>query len=141
MQKFKVVLLVLLLCSMGTSVFNSCSDSTSSGGNSSIVGSWVLTKVTMISDEFTLEYNSDEIDLSITLVINEDGTYTSQTIDDGVITNANGTWCMQDDCISMEENGIVTECNYTCSSSILRLRFEQEKNDETTILIQEFIRQ
>ncbi len=117
-----------------------CSDSSTGSGSSGLVGTWELTKLTMQTSFVKLEYNPSEIGLSISLEINEDGTFSITEIEEGETTNSSGTWTTDGNKLIVVEGGQTLEFNYSLSRNKLIMSFEENDDGITVSVTQEFTR-
>ncbi len=141
MGKFKLYFLSLTICLFAGPFLTHCSDNSTGSGSSGLVGTWELTKLTMETSFVKLEYNPSEIGLSITLEINEDGTFSITEIEEGETTNSSGTWTTDGNKLIVVEGGQTLEFNYSLSRNKLIMSFEEDDDGITVSVTQEFTRQ
>jgi len=140
MIKLKSVFLILNILFMASFFLFTCSESTGPG-EETLVGTWKLTKMKFVFTGITMEFDPEELDLSITLIINSDNTYSSVTIDEGETTTVDGTWSTSGKNLIITENGETSEVEYSLNGNKLKISFEEEEEGETFTIIQEFTRQ
>ncbi len=141
MSKLKLYFLSLTICLFAGIFLTHCSDNSTSSGSSGLPGTWELTKLTMETSFVKLEYNPSEIGLSITLEINEDGTYTTTEIEEGETTTSSGTWTTDGNKLIVDEGDEPIEFNYSLSRNKLIMSFEGEYEGIPAAITQEFSRQ
>ncbi len=141
MSKLKLYFLSLTIWLFAGAFLTHCSDSSTGSGSSGLAGTWELTKLTMETAFVKLEYNPSEIGLSITLKINEDGTFSITEIEEGETTTSSGTWTTDGNKLIVVEGGQTLEFNYSLSRNKLIMSFEEDDDGITVSVTQEFTRQ
>ena len=137
--KHSFLLLIILIFS--STFFMACSEDSTGPDNDSILGEWVLSKISMEMGSYKVEYTPEEMDFYMMLEINENNTYTSMTVEEGDTIYSNGTWTTKGNKLTITEIGMTMERTYSCSASKLTIRYEDENDEgEIIIIIQEFIR-
>jgi len=142
MIKLKSVFVILNIILIISFFLFTCSESTGPD-EENLVGTWKLTKMKFVYAFFTVEVDptDPEVDLSMTLTIKSDNTYTLVTTDEGETTTVNGTWSTTGNKLMITENGEIIETEYSLDGNKLKISFEEEEEGETFTLIQEFTRQ
>jgi len=118
-----------------------CSDDNATGSSGTgLVGVWELTKMTMVGSGFDVTVDPSDINFSLTLTINSNGTFTTTENDDGITRNTNGTWTTNGNKFIIVEDGETSEVNYTLSSNKLVVIFEEDDDGTIITITQEFTR-
>ena len=143
MKSIKKMILMLICISLICCLYTGCTEKSESTGpeGNSLVGTWMLTKMSMVFAGFTVDIDPAETGLMITLKINADGTYSSATTDEGVTTTVNGTWSSNNNVLTVTEDGETSEMDYSLSGDELIFTFDEEDDGQTFTMIQEYRRQ
>ncbi|MGK9368447.1 lipocalin family protein [Melioribacter sp. Ez-97] len=114
----KNLLKSLLVLSLLT--FIACSeDSNPTSSEPTLTGTWKLTAITIHTDSGDLNLLPEAIGYSMTVVLNEDGTYQATYTDaDGQYTET-GTWTESDGKLTITVDGLPETVEYTLSGNKL----------------------
>ena len=140
MKYLKHTLTILFTLLILGNFLTSCSESTGpdDGG---LPGTWQLTKMMIqVGILPAISYDPEEIDLSITVVIREDNTFSFSENDEGEIINTSGTWTADENTITIVEGEFSEEIDYDLDGN--KLYFYYTEDDDVTLNItQVFTRQ
>ena len=131
-SKFKALFILIVI-----SIFIlACSESTDPE-DEELIGTWELTKIKVVYADDYDELDPEDQDLSMTLTIKGDHTYTLVRIEEGETSTVNGTWSKSGNKLRMKEGGYTEEHEYSLDGDKLAISYEW---GEFTI-IEEFTRQ
>ena len=86
----------------------------------SLVGTWVLTKITIIQGSSTLEMTPAQAQVESTIIARADGTYSATLKNQGVVTTETGTWSTDGKKVTFKvQDGTVTTLDYTITGNKL----------------------
>ncbi len=106
----------------------------------SIVGTWVLTKMTATFSGVTLTIPADE--MSITVTIKSDNTYQATIIEEGITTPETGTWSISGNTVTLtDSDGEITTATFTIEGNKLTISFTETEEGVVLTIVQEFVRQ
>ncbi|MHB8906168.1 MAG: lipocalin-like domain-containing protein [Melioribacteraceae bacterium] len=87
---------------------------------SSLVGTWVLTKITVMNGAASIEMTPAQAQIESTIIARADGTYTGTIIQQGVVTTESGTWSSDGKKITFKmQDGTVRVSDYTLTGNKL----------------------
>ena len=133
-KSFIVILLIVILFVL------SCDDDSPSKPNASdLIGTWVLTKMTVGGNE----YNPVEMGFSVTIIFNSDGTFQSTEIDGEETTVDTGTWSTSGNTLTITstEDGVTISGPYSVAGNKLTITITDEEDGELITYIYEFTKQ
>ena len=131
MRRLKISL-PLLIVFLSSITFNGCKkDDNPLAPGDELIGTWVLTKLTMTTPQGKVDMTPQEAQFEMTVVIRSDRTYTSTTVDQSVTETDNGTWSVSGDKITVKHQNQTTEVmTYRISGN--KLYFDQTTTDSTS---------
>jgi len=143
MKQAKLVL-VLLISIIVISLFMSCknktTDPTEPSGSSGLVGTWKLTKLSVVTSTGSTTLTEAQLALlnfSIIFELKSDNTYVMTEVDEGSTTSETGSWQATDKTLTVTSGDITQTFNYTLSGNKLSVSFSEGQEQYT----QEYTRQ
>ena len=135
-------ILLLLLISICILVVNSCKDDNPVSPEDQLVGTWVLTKLTMTSQGQTIVQTPAEAGVQITLILRSNKTYQMTQTDASGTETDTGTWSSTDKEISVKSSDGTTEVvPYILAGNKLSLTVQIEEGGIKFPVILEFTKQ
>jgi hypothetical protein len=87
---------------------------------SSLVGTWVLTKITILNGSSSFDLTPAQAGIESTIIARTDGTYTATLKNQGVTSTENGTWSTDGKKITFKlQDGTTTTLDYTITGNKL----------------------
>lgn len=124
MKKYNLLYLLLI----GLLIVSACSkdDNPTESNGDNLVGTWVLTKITIVSGG-NLEIAPATIGTSATIIIRSDRTFTATTTDTEGTSTETGTWSVANGKITMKtSDGSSEEIPYTVNGNKLTIETMME---------------
>jgi len=102
-------------------IFSGCSaDNSPTSPTDELLGTWTLTKLTLTYQGSISELKPEQVNLQMSIVINNDQTYKSNRIENGYESIESGTWFVSGSKFTtVNENGYVETKTYTINSGKL----------------------
>ena len=95
-------------------------DSPTDPTSTSLVGTWVLTKITIVNGASSIILTPAQAQIESTIIAKADGTYTSTLILSGVTTTESGTYTSTENKITfIRQGGTITTTDFTLSGNKL----------------------
>ena len=86
----------------------------------SLVGTWVLTKITILNGASSFDMTPAQAQIASTIIARADGTYTATVINQGVTTTESGTWSTDGRKVTFRlQDGTTTIQDYTINGNKL----------------------
>lgn len=143
-MKLKSILIVTLILAIAAFFLMSCDDdSPSKPGTGGLVGTWVLTKITVISSAGEFSYDPEDMGYSVTVVLNSDNTFQATEEDEEEGTSVEtGTWSASGSTLTItSSDGETVSGTYSIKGNKLTITITEEEEGETYTIIQEFTKQ
>lgn len=134
------LILMFLFISFGCSDDEEESNPLSSR-ESAIVGTWVLTKVTVTDLSGPHEYTPQQANMSMTLVARSDKTFSVNSTMNGETDNYAGSWNLNGDFIVLASEGDTELIPYTIVANKFTITTYQQQGDILNSTILEFTKQ
>lgn len=112
-----------------------------SARESAIVGTWILTKVTVTDLSGTYELTPQQANMSMTLVARSDKTFSMNSTMNGETENASGTWNLNGDFIVLASEGETELIPYTIEGNKFTITTYQQQGDILISAVLEFTKQ
>jgi hypothetical protein len=122
MSSVKKLLSVLVGISFLVLIENCKSDggSPTESATASLVGTWVLTKITIMNGAASLEMTPAQAQIASTIIAKADGTYTATVTNQGVASTESGTWSTDGKKITFKlQDGTIRVSDYTITGNKL----------------------
>ncbi len=127
----------------------SCSDDDESNPLDSLtdrerafVGTWNLNRVLVTDENGTVELTPNEANLSFTIVVNSDKSYSINGVEEGVTISENGTWSINGSFILLNSNsGGTSLFDYTVDGNTFTIEIEIRDPSQDNILIRTEVRE
>lgn len=122
MLSIKKLLFVLVGISFLVLMENCKSDegNPTESATSSLVGTWVLTKITVMNGAASIEMTPAQAQVESTIIAKADGTYSATVKSQGVSSTENGTWSSDGKKITFKmQDGTVRISDYTLTGNKL----------------------
>lgn len=102
-------------------LFSGCSaENSPTSPTDELLGTWTLTKLTLTYQGSISELNPEQVNIQMSIVINNDQTYKSNRIENGYESIESGTWFVSGSKFTtVNENGYVETKTYTINSGKL----------------------
>lgn len=140
MSKSRFLTVIVLTVFIALFFINCGDDNPAASAEESLVGTWVLTKMTATSSEGTLTFTPEQI--SVTVTIKSDHTYQATIIQQGITTTETGTWSISGNTVTFtDSDGESTAVTFTIEGNELTITFTETDNGEQVTIVQEFVRQ
>jgi len=142
LNQFAIVCLLLLFVfiSFGCSEDEEESNPLSAR-ESAIVGTWVLTKVTVTDLSGTYELTPQQANMSMNLVARSDKTFSMNSTMNGETDNYSGTWSLNGDFIVLASEGETELIPYTIEGNKFTITTYQQQDDILISAVLEFTKQ
>ena len=121
-------------------IFSGCSaDNSPTSPTDELLGTWTLTKLTLTYQGSISELKPEQVNLQMSIVINNDQTYKSNRIENGYESIESGTWFVSGSKFTtVNENGYVETKTYTINSGKLIIRTSSWYNNTIAPATMEF---
>lgn len=98
-------------------------DGTTEPDSSSLVGTWVLTKISIPSGTGSIVLTPEQAQIQSTIIAKADGTYTATVVDQGITTNESGTYSTTGNKITFVlQDGTIRTTDYSRSGNKLFIK-------------------
>ena len=122
MNSAKKILFILAGISLLVLIGNCKSDDSNptDSPSGSLVGTWVLTKITIVNGASSIEMTPAQAQIESTIVAKSDGTYTATIKNQGVSSSESGTWSTDGKKITFKlSDGTIRITDYTITGNKL----------------------
>jgi hypothetical protein len=115
---FFIIVGISVLVNMGSCKSDDGNPTDSPSG--SLVGTWVLTKITIVNGASSIEMTPAQAQIESTIIAKSDGTYTATVKNQGVTSTESGTWSTDGKKITFKlSDGTVRITDYTITGNKL----------------------
>lgn len=99
-----------------------------------VIGTWVLVKIIYETPDGTIEFTPDAANISITLVINSDHTFSANVTQEDSTETVIGTWAVENGKVTIESTSDVEPqvMDYTIDNNVLRMTINYSEDATST---------
>jgi len=127
MYRLKLITILIFIISLSVLFFVNCGDDNGNGpAEHELVGTWELTKITIIVSEVTTTLTPELADMYMTLVVNADNTFSMTQTQEGVTETDTGTWDPSESKAVFTVEGETIIVDYTVTGNKVTLSYWQE---------------